>query len=164
MNDKKENIAHLDIKLPVISCHGSLKHHHETLVDMARDALGREEYDLTVILATAASEMLTERAFRLLFSFKGIDYLYDSVIDKQWEYNNITKKKNRNLYLVLSGDDIPNTFKGWSEFHKHYNRRHEIAHRGKSVVEDDARKSYKVVTEYIKHVESIIENLKPEDW
>ncbi len=115
MNEKSENIGCGNITLPSMSCSGKLKHHHETLIDMANDALGRKEYELSVILTTAASEILTERAFRLLFSFKDIEYLYDAVIQRQWEYNNITKEKSRKLYSVLSKDDISKTFKGWSE-------------------------------------------------
>lgn len=163
MNEKNENIGCGNITLPSMICSGKLKHHHETLIGMANDALGRKEYELSVILTTAASEILTERAFRLLFSFKDIEYLYDAVIQRHW-YNNITNKNSRKLYSALSKDDISKSFKGWSEFKKHYKRRHEIVHRGEIIGKEDARKSYKVVTEYIKHIESIIETIKPDDW
>lgn len=141
-----------------------MKHHHEMLIGMAKDALDRKEFELSVILATCACEILTERAFRLLFSYRDVEYLYDSVIERQWEYNNITKEKSRNLYIVLSKDDIPNTFKGWGDFHKHYKRRHEIAHRGKTVDKEDAKKSLQIVNEYIKHIEAKLEGSKPENW
>lgn len=164
MNENKNNTGHLDATLPSITCRGTIKHHHETLIGMAKDALDRKEFELSVILATCACEMLTERAFRLLFSYRDIEYLYDSVIERQWEYNNITKERNRNLYIVLSKDDISKTFKGWSDFHKHYIRRHEIAHRGKTVDEEDAKKSLQIVNEYIKHIEAKLEESKPENW
>ena len=163
MNKLKENTGHGNMTLPSITCGGTIKHHHETLIGMAQDALERKEYELSVILSTAACEMLTERAFRLLFIYRDIEYLYDSVIERQWEYNNITKEKSRNLYIVLSKDDISKAFSGWSEFHKHYKRRHEIAHRGKTVKEEDARKSCQIVNDYIKHIETVIEKNKPEN-
>jgi hypothetical protein len=99
-----------------------------------------------------------------LFSFKGIDYLYENVIDPVWEYNNVTKKKNRNLYVILTGDDISKTFSSWNEFHIHYERRNEIAHRGSKVLREDAEKSYEVVKKYIEHLEKIIERNKPNGW
>ena len=152
------------IKLPAIRVKGSIKHYHEMLLNMSHDALDRNENELAVILASAASEICTEIAFKFLFSFKGIDYLYKNVIDPVWEYNNLTKRKNRNLYVVLSGDDISETFPSWSQFHKHYERRNGIAHRGSNVSRGDAEKSYKIVKEYIAHIEKIIEKNKPNGW
>ena len=162
MSENTNNTAHLSGALPSVTCSGTIKHHHETLLGMAKDAFDRKEFALSVILATSACEMLTERAFRLLFSYRDIDYLYDSVIERQWEYNNITKEKSRNLYISLSKDDIPHTFKGWSDLHEHYKRRHKIAHRGKKIDEKDGNKSLQIVSDYIKHIEAILKECKPD--
>ncbi|MCD4691295.1 MAG: hypothetical protein K8R79_00150 [Calditrichales bacterium] len=163
MNKLKENTGHGNMTLPSITCGGTIKHHHETLIGMAQDALERKEYELSVILSTSSCEMLTERAFRLLFIYRDIEHLYNSFIKGQWGYNNITNKKSRILYIVLSKDDISKTFEGWSKFRKHYKRRHEIAHRGKTVEEEDARESCQIVNDYIKHIEAVIEKTKPEN-
>lgn len=164
MNENKNNTDQLDATLPSITCRITMKHHHEMLIGMAKDALDRKEFELSVILATSACEMLTERAFSLLFSYRNVEYLYDSVIGRQRVYNNITNKKSRDLYIALSGDNIITKFNGWADLGKHYNRRHEIVHQGKTVDEEDAKKSLQIVNEYIKHIEAKLEESKPEKW
>ena len=72
MNEQNENTGRGDMTFPSMTCSGTIKHHHETLIGMAKDALENKEYQLSVILATSACEMLTERAFRLLFSYRDI--------------------------------------------------------------------------------------------
>ncbi len=164
MKDPKENIGSADITLPAMKVEGMLKHQYEMILDMAKDALDKSEKELSVILACASCEILTERAFRLLFSYKRIEYLYDSVIERTWEYNNITRKKSRDLYIILSEDNITKTFTSWGAYCEHYKRRHEIAHRGREVTREEAEKSIKVVKEYIDHLEKILENKKPKGW
>ena len=163
MNENKNIMCDIKATLPSLTFKGTIKHHHEMLIGMAKDALDRKEFELSVILATCACEMLTERAFRLLFSYRDIKYLYDSIIETQWEYNNITNKRNRNLYIILSKDDIPKTFKGWSDLCQHYKRRNGIAHRGVTVDVENAEKSLQIVNKYIKHIEAKLEESKPEN-
>lgn len=164
MTECQNNKCQLVVSLPVLEASMEMKHHHEILLSMAEDAHSREEHELCVILASCASEMLVERTFRLLFSYSKVEHLYDSVIVQQWEYNNITKKKNRDLYTILSKDDIPNTFKEWSDLCGHYKRRHEVAHRGSEITPENAKKPLDVVAKFIKHIESQLIKLQPNDF
>ena len=141
MTESKDNKCQLEASLPMMKMDGEIKHHYETLLGMAEDAYSRKEYELSVILGSCACEMLVERTFRLLFSYSNVEHLYDSVIEQQWKYNNITNKKNRNLYTVLSKDDIAKSFKEWSDLCEHYKRRHEVAHRGSKIAPENAKKS-----------------------
>ncbi len=76
MGEDKNSIMCLNGKLPSVKGNGTMKAYHETLLIIAKNAFDREEYELSVILATSACEILTETAFRLLFGYRKIDYLY----------------------------------------------------------------------------------------
>lgn len=152
--------GNIDVPLPKIK--GQLSHHYESLFLMSKEAFSRKEYELTIILCSCACEMLMERTFRLMFGYSKMELLYDTVIEIQCEYNNITKKRNRDLYTLLSKDNISETFKDWSNLCKHYKKRHEVAHRGITVSQDEAATSLKVVKSFIEHIENQIEKLNTE--
>ena len=131
---------------------------------MAQRAIDRNENALAVILAHAASEVFTERAFKLIFSFKQIDYIYDNVLDPVWEYNNLKSKKARDLYKVTTGDDITKDKMFWSKFRNHVDRRNRIAHRGETATCAEAQESCQTVKELIEHIDAVLEMVKPTDW
>jgi hypothetical protein len=162
MTKQETIIANGNFDAPLPKMKGQLLHHYESLLLMSKEAYLREEYGLTIVLCSCACEMLMEHTFKLLFGIRKIEFLYDSVIEKQWEYNNITNKRNRDLYTVLTNDDISKTFKNWSKLCEHYKRRHEVAHRGAAISKIDANISLDVVTNFIKHIENQLEKLKTE--
>ena len=45
MNELKENTGRGNMTLPSITCSGTIKHHHETLIGMAQDALEEARVD-----------------------------------------------------------------------------------------------------------------------
>lgn len=163
MTEHPINIIDANMVAPSCVMKGEVMHHYESLLSLAREACLRKEFELAVILASCACEMLMERTFKLLFSYNKINFLYDSVIKEQWEYNNITNKKNRKLYTILSKDDIPKTCKKWSDLVEHYKRRNEVAHRGATIKYDDANKSIASVADFIKHIETILNSLQPKE-
>lgn len=164
MTEKQINIANINIVEPLPQIRVEAIHHYESLLLLAKEAYSRQENELSVILCSCACEMLMERVFKLLFTFSNVEFLYDTIIGKQWEFNNITNKRNRNLYSLLSKDDLPKTFKNWSELCKHYDRRHEAAHRGVQISSEDAKKSLDTVSCFIKHIEEKLKAIeKPKD-
>ncbi len=70
MSGQPINIAEGNIVASSPQISGEMKHHYENLFNLAEDAYSRNEYELTVILASCACEMLIERTFRLLFAFQ----------------------------------------------------------------------------------------------
>ena len=72
----------INADIPLIKFSGTMLHKHEVLLKRAEDELNKEEYSLSIIMSHAAIEICTERAFKLLFSFKGIEYLYEAIINR----------------------------------------------------------------------------------
>jgi len=152
--------------LPMVQVSGTILHEYEVLFNRAEDEIKKQEYSLSIIMSHAAIEICTEIAFKLLFSFKGIEYLYDSVVKPSWKYNNLSKKNNnvRKLYSVLSGETFDNTNHLWKEIETHFEKRNKIAHRGASSTIEEAKLSLKVAKKYVKHINDTMENVKPPNW
>ena len=151
-------------EFPAFECTGVALHHHEVLLKMAESALDRKESALAIILAHAACEIFTERTFKLVFSFKKVECLYNYVIDPVWEYNNLKAKKARDLYMVMTGDNITKDTKFWKGFLNHVDRRNRIAHKGETATRLEAEESCRIVKEFIRHVDQILQEIQPPDW
>lgn len=169
MGDKESNKGHGVIgtgnfELTVPKSTGVLLHHHEQLIKMAEAAISRSENALAIILAHAACEIFTERAFKLIFSFKKLESLFSCIVNPAWEYNNLKAKKVRDLYMVTTGDDITKDTKLWKKFLDHVKRRNSIAHRGETATRTEAEKSCNTVKEFIRHIEEVLRKIQPADW
>lgn len=85
----------LNVALPSFQFSGIIIHEHEVLLKRAEEELNKQEYSLSIIMSHAAIEICTERAFKLLFSFKEIEYLYDAIVNPSWKYNNLSANSPR---------------------------------------------------------------------
>ncbi len=173
LDARKENIMTQDIKggvlnavLPSLQASGTILHEYEVLLRRAEEDLNKQEYSLSIIMSHAAIEICTERAFKLLFSFKGIEYLYDAIVKPSWKYNNLSKKSQqvRNLYIALSGETFDKANPLWEDLETHFEKRHSIAHRGAPSTKQEAELSVRVAKKYVKHVNDTLEKIKPYNW
>jgi hypothetical protein len=147
-----------------VSCESTGLHEYEALFKKAEEELARGEYSLSIIMSHASIEIITERAFVLLFSYKKIDYLYDAIVKPSWKYNNLSNDRVRKLYSALSGEDFSKNKDLWDQLDTHMNKRHKIAHRGVMSSREEAELSVEVARKYIVHLSNSIESLKPSDW
>jgi len=166
----KENTKGLGVigtgnfEIPAFKSTGVILHHYEVLIKMAEAAIDRSENALAIIFAHAACEIFTERAFKLIFSFKKLESLFSCIVDPAWEYNNLKAKKARDLYMVTTGDDITKDTKFWGKFLDHVDRRNRIAHRGETATRTEAEESCTTVKEFIKHIDGVLKKIQPADW
>ena len=151
---------------PSLQASGTMLHEYEVMLKRATEELNKQEYSLSIIMSHAAIEICTERAFKLLFSFKGIEYLYDAIVKPSWKYNNLSKNSSqvRRLYRALTGETFDKTNPLWEDVEIHFEKRHGIAHRGVPSTEEEAVLSVVVAEKYIKHINDTVERLKPSNW
>jgi hypothetical protein len=171
---RKENIMTEDIEggalnvvLPLRQFSGTVINEYEVLLRRAEDELNKREYSLSIIMSHAAIEICTEIAFKLLFSFKGIEYLYDAIVKPSWRYNNLSSQNSqqvRKLYSALSGETFDKANPLRKDLETHFEKRHRIAHRGAPSTIEEAELSIQVAKKYVKHINDTLENIKPHNW
>ena len=156
----------LNAVLPSFKVSGVILHEHEALLKRAEEELNKQEYSLSIIMSHAAIEICTEMAFKLLFSFKGIEYLYDAIVKPSWKYNNLSKESKpvRRLYTALSGEAYDKANPMWKDLETHLKKRHGIAHRGVPSTKHEAELSVTVANKYVKHINDTLEKIKPSNW
>ncbi len=156
----------LNAVLPLPQVSGTVLHEYVVLLRRAEDELNKQEYSLSIIMSHAAIEICTEIAFKLLFSFKGIEYLYDAIVKPSWKYNNLSQNSQqvRKLYTALSGETFNKTNPLWKDLETHFEKRHRIAHRGVPSTMKEAELSVQVAKKYVKHINDTLENIKPHNW
>jgi len=152
--------------LPAFQVSGTVLHEHEILLRRAEDERNKQEYSLSIIMSHAAIEICTERAFKLLFSYKRIEYLYDAIVKPSWKYNNLSDKSQqvRKLYTALSGETFGKGNPLWKDLETHFEKRHSIAHRGAPSTKEEAELSLAVAEKYVKHINDTLGVIKPENW
>jgi len=153
-----------NVVLPSLQASGTILHEYQVLLRRAEEELNKQEYSLSIIMSHAAIEICTEGAFKLLFSFKGIEYLYDAIVKPSWKYNNLSNNSVRNLYKALSGETFDKANPLWKDLDIHFEKRHSIAHRGATSTKQEAELSLRVAKEYVKHVNDTLEKVKPYNW
>jgi len=160
------NRGELNAVMPMCQVSGTILHEYELLLKRAEEELNKKEYSLSIIMSHAAIEICTEIAFKLLFSFKDIEYLYDAIVKPSWKYNNLSSKSHqvRKLYTALSGETFDNTNPLWKDLDEHFDKRHKIAHRGESSTITEAKHSVEVAERCIKHINHTLEGVKPQNW
>ena len=85
----------LNVVIPSLQFSGMILHEYEVLLTRAEEELNKNEYSLSIIMSHATIEICTERAFKLLFSFKEIEYLYEAIVNPSWKYNNLSKNSKQ---------------------------------------------------------------------
>lgn len=155
-----------NIVLPPLQVSGTILHEYEVLLIKAEDELNEQKYSLSIIMSHAAIEICTEITFKLLFSFKGIEYLYDAIIKPAWRYNEMSKNNDRarRLYKALSSETFDMANPLWDDLEKHFEKRHSVAHRGTTSTKPEAELSLRVAKEYVKHINVTLEKIKPYNW
>jgi len=156
----------LNAVLPSLQVSGIILHEHEVLLKRAEEELNKHEYSLSIIMSHAAIEICTERAFKLLFSFRGIEYLYDAIVKPSWKYNNLSENSQqvRRLYAALSGETFDKANPLWKDLESHLKKRHGIAHRGVPSTKEEADLSVAIAKKYVKHLSDTLEVVKPTNW
>ena len=156
----------LNADLPPFQCSGSILHEYEVLLERAEADLNNQQYALSIIMSHAAIEICTEIAFKLLFSFKEIEYLYDAIVNPAWKYNNLSgnSRQARKLYSALSGETFDKVSPLWKDLDAHFKKRHMIAHRGVQCSKQEAELSITVAKKYVKHINDTLEGIKPPNW
>lgn len=152
--------------LPLLQGSIIILHEHEVLLQKAEEEINKQEYSLSIIMSHATIEICTERAFKLLFSFKEIKYLYDAIVKPSWKYNNLSKNSQqvRRLYTALSGEQFDKANPLWKDLETHFEKRHGIAHRGAPSTRQEAELSVAVAKKYAKHINDTLEVIKPQNW
>jgi HEPN domain-containing protein len=161
----EDNKGTLNVVLPSFQASGTMLHEHEVLLKRAEEELNKQEYSLSIIMSHAAIEIYTERAFKLLFSFKGIEYLYKAIVHPSWKYNNLYNEQVRELYDALSGEVFDKANPSlWKDLKTHFKKRNGIAHRGVPSTKREAEISVTVAKKYVKHIDDTLENIRPLNW
>ncbi len=129
--------------------------YYRQLLDTAQAYRRQEEYDVAVIVAQTASELVTESAFETLFRVHGVtEKDRKHLLPRSY---NLTNDRVKALYVLLSHDKIQRqTF--WSGFKEHVELRNGIVHKGEKAKARQAQASLDAVTELIAHVEAVIAN------
>jgi len=154
--------VNVNLSLPHISAKNL--HEHEVLLRRAEEEINKQEYSLSIIMSHAAIEICTEGAFKLLFSFKGIEYLYEAIVKPSWKYNNMSDRKVRSLYSALSGETFDKANSLWKDLNAHFKKRDRIAHRGAPSTFKEAELSLQVAKKYLIHINDTLEKTKPHNW
>ena len=152
-----------ELVLPLLQASGKMLHEYEVMLERAEKDLIRNEYSLSIIMSHAATELCTERAFKLLFNSKKIEYLYDAIVNPSWKYNNLSKNNNkaRKLFTALTGESFKNANPLWQDLEKHYKRRHGIAHRGTPSSKQEASHSVSIAKSYVAYINNLLASAKP---
>jgi hypothetical protein len=155
-----------NIVLPTPKVSGTILHEYQVLLRKAQEEINEQKYSLSIIMSHAAIEICTEIAFKLLFSFKGIEYLYDAIVKPAWRYNELSKNNDRarRLYKALSGETFDRANPLWNDLETHFEKRHSVAHRGTTSTKLEAELSLRVAKEYVKHINDTLEKIKPHNW
>jgi hypothetical protein len=136
--------------------------YHEALLGNCRSLIAEgdeRKYQLAVVLAQAACEVLTEQLVTGLVERVKPESLR-SWIDKRVgkkHRNDLDERRVRDLYLALTGDEIKMGEGFWQQYHDHVKRRHLVVHKGATVSKSEAEHSYnsvQKVIEYLKEVQS----------
>jgi hypothetical protein len=113
---------------------------------------------MAVVLAQAALEVCTEWAFTVLFALRGVEKLTKSVLDL-FLSTNICNERVRKVYEGLSGDTLAD-HQFWTRLMSHKKLRNAVVHEGKKTSADEAADFVALVDEYIRHVETVVQNLQ----
>lgn len=121
------------------------------LLETAERLFDAGEHGVAVIVATTACEVVAERAVTKAFTTKKVPELEGPVTEFLASYS-LKNDKTRDLYNVLTGDDMGKTMKFWEGYTKLVKQRNEVAHEGKRVDKADARRDIDSAKLFVEHV------------
>jgi len=115
--------------------------YHDELLTLSHTLIGEGKYDLAVVVAQMACEVLAEQTMRPLLK---------PGQKKPWNFN-LASKEPLKLYKKLTHDKIDaETF--WPTYTKHVERRHKILHGSERANEAQARESFDVARAFVMHL------------
>src|SRR5258708_6681580 len=101
--------------------------YHDELLSLCNTLLNENKYQLAVVVAQMACEILADQTLTPLLKDRELP----------WNFN-VHNRRVLKLYKDLTRDEI-DTAPFWSPYETHAVRRHEVAHRGRRVNETEAR-------------------------
>jgi hypothetical protein len=120
-----------------------LSPYYSDLLGLAEDLIKEGRYELVVVVAQMACEVVVEQT--LMPRLKG----------KQPPQNfNVHRKDTRRVYKRLTHDTIE-TQPFWAAYERHVVRRHNVVHRGVRVGQAEARDSTFTAQLFVKHVDQV---------
>lgn len=127
------------------------------LLERARELLAREEFDLSVVLAQTASEVLIADTLRGLLSSHVSDELQVWLLARIRQFS-LNDDSTRDLWdrvtgTHISGEDF------WEDYKRHVKRRHLIVHEGARASQEDAQASVAAAADLFTYVERMIGQL-----
>lgn len=137
--------------------------YHEELLDTSRRLIAEgdeKKYQLAVVMAQAACEILTDQVITALIERVEPESLRAWIGERTTQRNHFANKRVRELYSALTGDEI-NPGEGlWQQYVTHVERRHKVVHRGDAVSKDDATHSYETARQVIDYLRAVQERLR----
>jgi hypothetical protein len=130
--------------------------YHQALLTAARAQLDAKNYQVAIILAQTACEVVTEQLVTHLLDARGVLFL-DDWIHERLRPCNPSNNVVRDLITVLLGKPIPYGGKFLERVQKHVNWRNRVVHRGEQPTEQDAKASCSVVEELFKYLEPLLQ-------
>jgi HEPN domain-containing protein len=126
---------------------------YRRILNAAKGFRDRGDYDVAVILAQTACEVLAEQTFEKLFRDDGTSAADRKLLEPKAK--NLAAPRTRALYTLLSKDRIQQQ-PFWQDYRDHANLRHKIVHAGASATKQEADKSLRVADRLINHVRSVV--------
>jgi uncharacterized protein YutE (UPF0331/DUF86 family) len=138
-----------DTAMPMVAIGG--RPYHRDLLERAYRLKDDGDFELAVVAAQIACELLTERVFSVVLAAEALESLEDP-LSKLVRGFNLADDRVRDLYVGLSGDRVQDqTF--WREYKEHVKRRNKVVHSGKRVDVDGASKSVQAAADLVDHLE-----------
>jgi HEPN domain-containing protein len=126
--------------------------YHTALLDTAKAFLGRDEYQVAVMIAQTAVEVLVEQVItEQLKKRKTAAEVEEWILNRAMPFTLIGGSTQK-LYIDLTNDPIQQA-PFWERYTRHTRRRNDVVHRGKPVEKPMAEESVAVASEVIRHLE-----------
>jgi hypothetical protein len=126
--------------------------YYQQLLETAERYRRDGEYEVAVILAQTACELVTEWAFETFFRAHDLTEADKRNLVRNYD---LGKDRVKALYVLLSRDKIERQH-FWSDFKAHAKRRHAIVHKGEKATAREADASLRATTDLIAHAESVV--------
>jgi hypothetical protein len=123
------------------------------LIQNAYDLCDERKYNLAVIVAQMACEVVSELAFSTYFISRGIHELEKPIVALLPNFNlGSGNDKTRKLYEALSGDKITAQL-WWSDYKSVVKLRNDIIHKSAQTNSATARAAVKTADQLVRHVD-----------
>jgi len=119
--------------------------------------LAQQEFEVAIVTAQMACEVLSEQVISRTFRAKGIQYL-ENAIDEMVPTYNLSNDKVRMLYVSLTEDSIQHEF-FWEDYKRMVSLRNKAIHAGGKVQREQAEVGIRAAGHFIAHLTRLMERL-----